>query len=84
MVQLIQIYQHNLNMIRDVTGVNEARDGAKPSSEALVGVQKMQLMASNNATRDINDAYLNVTRRVSQSITVRMQDLVNFIIHCQL
>ena len=59
MLQLIQIYQHNLQMIRDVTGVNEARDGTKPSSEALVGVQKMQLLASNNATRSINDGYLN-------------------------
>jgi hypothetical protein len=75
---LINVYQHNLQMLRDVTGVNEARDASQPSSEALVGVQKLALLASNNATRDINDAYLNVTKRVSQSITVRMQDLVNF------
>ena len=75
---LIAVYNHNMQMIRDVTGVNEARDASKPSSEALVGVQKLSLLASNNATRDINDAYLNVTRRLSQSITVRMQDLVNF------
>jgi hypothetical protein len=75
---LINVYQHNLQMIRDVTGVNEARDASQPSSEALVGVQKLALLASNNATRDVNDAYLNVTRRVSQSITIRMQDLVNF------
>jgi len=75
---LIGVYNHNMQMIRDVTGVNEARDASKPSSEALVGVQKLSLLASNNATRDVNDAYLNVTRRVSQSITVRMQDLVNF------
>jgi len=75
---LINVYKHNLQMIRDVTGVNEARDASKPSSEALVGVQKLALLASNNATRDINDAYLNVTKRVSQSITIRMQDLVNF------
>jgi hypothetical protein len=75
---LIGVYNHNMQMIRDVTGVNESRDASKPSSEALVGVQKLSLLASNNATRDINDAYLNVTTRVSQSITVRMQDLVNF------
>lgn len=75
---LIGVYNHNMQMIRDVTGVNEARDASKPSSEALVGVQKLSLLASNNATRDINDAYLNVTRRVSQSVTIRMQDLVNF------
>ena len=75
---LINVYNHNMQMIRDVTGVNEARDASKPSSEALVGVQKLALLASNNATRDVNDAYLNVTRRISQSITIRMQDLVNF------
>ena len=75
---LIGVYNHNIQMIRDVTGVNEARDASKPSSEALVGVQKLSLLASNNATRDINDAYLNDTRRISQSITIRMQDLVNF------
>ena len=75
---LIGVYNHNMQMIRDVTGVNEARDASKPSSEALVGVQKLSLLASNNATRDINDAYLNVTNRVSKSITIRMQDLVNF------
>ena len=75
---LIGVYNHNMQMIRDVTGVNEARDASKPSSEALVGVQKLSLLASNNATRDVNDAYLNVTRRVSQSITIRMQDLINF------
>ena len=75
---LIGVYNHNMQMIRDVTGINEARDASKPSSEALVGVQKLSLLASNNATRDINDAYLNVTKRVSQSVTVRMQDLINF------
>ena len=75
---LINVYQHNLQMLRDVTGVNEARDASKPSSEALVGVQKLALLASNNATRDINDAYLSVTRSLSQSISIRMQDLVNF------
>ena len=75
---LIGVYNHNMQMIRDVTGVNEARDASKPSSEALVGVQKLSLLASNNATRDVNDAYLNVTRRISQSITIRMQDLINF------
>ena len=78
MVQLIQIYQHNLNMIRDVTGVNEARDGAKPSSEALVGIQKMQLMASNNATRSINDGYLKIVKDTGTSICLKLQDIVEY------
>ena len=75
---LINVYNHNLQMIRDVTGINEARDASQPSSEALVGVQKLALLASNNATRDINDAYLNVTKRTSQCISMRMQDLLNY------
>ncbi len=78
-VTLINVYNHNLQMIRDVTGVNEARDATQPSNEALVGVQKLALLASNNATRDINDAYLNVTKRISECISMRMQDLVNFV-----
>ena len=78
MMSLINIYQHNLQMIRDVTGVNEARDASQPSSEALVGVQKLALLASNNATRGINEAYLNITKRVSEDISIRMQDLINY------
>jgi len=78
MMQLIQIYQHNLNMIRDVTGVNEARDGAKPSSEALVGVQKMQLMASNNATRAIDDGFNRVVENLAKSICMKLQDIVEY------
>jgi len=78
MMQLIQIYQHNLGMIRDVTGVNEARDGAKPSSEALVGVQKIQLMASNNATRAIDDGFNKVVENLSKSICMKLQDIVEY------
>ena len=78
MMSLIQIYNHNLQMIRDVTGVNEARDGAKPSSEALVGVQKLQLMASNNATRSINDGFLHMVKKLGESATMKLQDLVEY------
>ena len=77
MQKLISIYSHNLQMIRDVTGVNEAREGAKPPSEALVGVQKLQLMASNNATRSINDGSLDVTKRVAECICMRVQDIIS-------
>ena len=78
MMQLIQIYQHNLGMIRDVSGVNEARDGAKPSSEALVGVQKIQLMASNNATRSIDDGFTKIVENLAKSICMKLQDIVEY------
>lgn len=76
MEKLIAIYGHNLQMIRDVSGVNEAREGAKPPSEALVGVQKLQIMASNNATKNINDGYLSITKRVSECVCMRLQDVL--------
>ena len=76
MEKLISIYAHNLQMIRDVTGVNEAREGAKPPSEALVGVQKLQIMASNNATKNINDGYLSITKRVAECVCMRLQDVL--------
>mgnify|MGYP003147139741 FL=1 len=76
--KLIGIYQHNLQMIRDVTGVNEARDASKPSSDALVGVQKLSLAASNNATRFINQGYLNIIKRTGQSVCMRLQDLLKY------
>ena len=65
-------------MIRDVTGVNEVRDASKPSSDALVGVQKLALSASNNATRFINQGYLNIIKRTGQSVCMRLQDLLKY------
>lgn len=78
MMKFINLYNHNMQMIRDVSGVNEARDASKPSSEALVGIQKLSLAASNNATRFINDGYLNIIKRVGESVSMRLQDLVKY------
>ena len=74
MASLIQIYQYNLQMIRDVTGLNEVRDGSLPDKDALVGAQKLALMASNNATRHINNGYFNILKRVCENIVYRIQD----------
>ena len=50
---LINTYQYYLQMIRDVTGLNEARDGSTPDKNALVGLQKLAAANSNTATRHI-------------------------------
>ena len=55
---LIQTYQYYLQMIRDVTGLNEARDGSTPASDSLVGLQKLAIANSNTATRHIVQASL--------------------------
>jgi len=76
--EMLGLYNQYLQQMRDVSGVNEARDGAVPSKDSVVGVAKLNLLASNNATRSINDAYLNIMRRTSESTILMIQDLVKY------
>jgi len=75
---LIQTYQYYLQMIRDVTGLNEARDGSAPERDALVGIQKMAANASNTATKHILQASLYLTLRTCENISLRIADCLDF------
>ncbi len=75
---LIQTYNYYLQMIRDVTGLNEARDGSMPDKDALVGLQKMAANASNTATRHILDASLYLTLRTCENVSLRIADCLDF------
>jgi hypothetical protein len=75
---LINTYQYYLQMIRDVTGLNEARDGSQPDPNALVGLQKMAANASNIATKHILDAGLYLTLRTCENVSLRIADMLNF------
>ncbi len=78
MSALINHYNYNLNMIRDVTGLNEARDGSSPDPNALVGVQKLAALNSNVATRHILQGGLMVTKRLAEGISLRVADILNY------
>jgi hypothetical protein len=75
---LVSTYQYYLQMIRDVTGLNEARDGSQPDPNALVGLQKMAANASNIATKHILDAGLYLTLRTCENVSLRIADMLNF------
>ncbi len=75
---LIQTYQYYLQMIRDVTGLNEARDGSSPDPNSLVGLQKLAAANSNTATRHILQASLYLTLRTSENISLRAADALSF------
>ena len=75
---LVNTYQYYLQMIRDVTGLNEARDGSLPDKDALVGLQKMAANASNIATKHIVDASLYLTLRTCENISLRLADALEF------
>ena len=69
---LIQTYQYYLQMIRDVTGLNEARDGSAPAKDALVGLQKMAANQSNVATRHILQASCYMSLRICENVSMRI------------
>ncbi len=71
---LIGTYQYYLQMIRDVTGLNEARDGSTPDKDSLLGLQKMAVNASNTATRHLMQAQLYLTLRVCENISLKIAD----------
>ena len=75
---LIANYNHYLDMIRTVTGLNEARDGSTPNPDALVGVQKLAALNSNTATRHILNASLYMTKRMAEGIVLRTADILEY------
>jgi hypothetical protein len=75
---LISTYNYYLQMIRDVTGLNEARDGSTPDARALVGVQKLAAANSNTATRHILDSGLYLTRETAECLSLRISDILEY------
>ena len=78
MQALIGNYNYYLQMIRDVTGLNEARDGSMPDDRALVGIQKIAAANSNTATRHILDSGLFLTAEVAEQLSLRISDIIEY------
>lgn len=75
---LIANYNHYLDMIRSVTGLNEARDGSTPDPNSLVGVQKLAALNSNTATRHILEGGLFIYRSLSEALSYRVADILEY------
>tara|TARA_Y100001937_G_scaffold7152_1_gene9149 strand:- start:1606 stop:4026 length:2421 start_codon:yes stop_codon:yes gene_type:complete len=78
MQALIGNYNYYMQMIRDVTGLNEARDGSTPDVNALVGVQKLAAANSNTATRHILQAGLFLTNETAERLSLRVSDIIEY------
>lgn len=75
---LIGSYNHYLQMLRDVTGLNEARDGSMPDPNSLVGLQKLAALNSNTATRHIIDSSLDISRDLAVALSCRVSDALEY------
>ena len=78
MQQLIGTYNYYLQMIRDVTGLNEATDASTPAERSLVGVQKLAAANSNTATRHIMQSGLFLTADVAEQLSLRISDIIEY------
>jgi len=78
MQALIGNYNYYLQMIRDVTGLNEARDGSMPDKNALVGIQKLAAANSNTATRHILQSGLYLTAEIAECLSLRISDILEY------
>ena len=78
MASLIQTYQYYLQMMRDVTGLNEARDGSVPNKDSLVGLQKLAAANSNTATKHIVQASLYLSAKICENISLRINDALEY------
>ena len=74
--ELISVYNHYLERLRDEIGVNEYREGAGVNPKLGLGVQQAQIQASNNATDFIYDAYLNIYQQTAFKIALLLYDSV--------
>ena len=75
---LITTYNYYLQMIRDVTGLNEARDGSLPDKHSLVGIQKLAAANSNTATRHILQSMLYITAELAENLSLRVSDMIEY------
>ena len=78
MQMLVGNYNHYLNMIRQVTGLNEARDASTPDPNSLVGIQKLAALNSNVATRHILNASLYITKTLAECLSIRTADVLEY------
>jgi len=74
--ELITVYNHYLERLRDEIGVNEYREGATVNPKIGLGVQQAQIAASNNATDFIYDAYLSIYQQTANKIALLLYDSV--------
>ena len=62
-------------MIRDVTGLNEARDASTPDKNALVGVQKLAAANSKQLQGIYYKSGLFLTSELAEDLSLRISDL---------
>ena len=75
-VTYYQVIQNNIEMIRQITGLNEFTDGSTPDARALTTTAKMAAQATNNALAHIEQGERYLLEQLASSVIIRLQDSV--------
>ena len=71
-----QLIQNHIQMLRDITGMNEMTDGSTPDSRTLTTVAKLASEGTNNSLYGIISGEKKLLESVSNAIILRLQDVV--------
>ncbi|MEN9655110.1 MAG: Cellulophaga phage phi46:3 [Bacteroidota bacterium] len=74
---LLNVFAHEYNLIRELTGINPARDGSM-NADSLVGVNQMAQMASNTVTHNLVEASVYFKKKISEVISTRIHTIFNY------
>lgn len=71
--ELMKILDWNINMIREITGINSVVDASAPAPNALVGTAQIAEQGTSNVLRPLLSGYRNIKQRAFMNICQRWQ-----------
>lgn len=74
--EFIQLFELNLNFIRDLTGINQIADASNPDPNQSVGGAEMAIAATSNALKPLYSGYIRLKELVSRSLAIRIGMLI--------
>lgn len=74
-ITFFNLIKENIQLIRDITGINEYVDGASVDPKTLSNVTRLAEEASSNALYNIVEGDRKVLERLANDIVLRIQDL---------
>jgi hypothetical protein len=70
-----QIIQNHIQMLRDITGMNEMTDGSTPDPRTLTTVAKLAYEGTNNSLAHIISGEKKLLESLANAIILRLQDV---------
>jgi hypothetical protein len=71
--ELMAVLEWNINMIREITGINQAVDASTPAAGSLVGTAQIAEQGTNNVLRPMLMGYKSIKQRCYMNICQRWQ-----------